>query len=206
MLALRDDFLKTHAGNVHIGQVRAHVGVAFVGTHHKFAGFGDGKVDAREGGFARHEFFAQVLSSCLGQVLRIFVAFLGTQVLVEGFAHIFLFEVNGGQHDMARFFFAQLHDALAQVGIDHLNPMFKQVLIQVAFLGEHGFAFDHGLHPIFFQDTQHDLVVFQGIHRPMYLDAVLFSFFFKSHQVIVHIGEHVVFDLGSGFAQVFPFG
>ncbi|MNL63571.1 hypothetical protein D3C87_1877200 [compost metagenome] len=49
---LWNNLLKTHAGNVNVGQMRAHIGITFVGRDYKTTCFGHGKIDARQCGAA----------------------------------------------------------------------------------------------------------------------------------------------------------
>ena len=86
MLGTGNNFLEAHGRNVYIGQMNTHVGVSFVGTHHKTTRFGNGEVDTREGYFTGQECIAQVLSGGFGQVLRIGSSFVGAQVFVKRIA------------------------------------------------------------------------------------------------------------------------
>ncbi len=94
VLFLRDDLFQAHGGNLYLGQVRAHVGVALVGTHHVLAGFGYGEVHAREGGAAGHEYVTQVLAGYACELGGVRQTFFGTQMLVKQLADFFLALVN----------------------------------------------------------------------------------------------------------------
>ncbi len=65
----------------------------------------------------------------------------------------------------------ELHDPLAQVGIDHFDAVPFQERIEMALLGEHRLAFHELLHAVPLQDTEHDLVVLRRIASPVHLTA-----------------------------------
>ncbi|MNT89647.1 hypothetical protein D3C72_2304160 [compost metagenome] len=79
----------------------------------------------------------QVGARGVGQVGRVVVAGLGTQLLVKQFRDLFLLQVNRRHHDVARWLVAQLHDALAQIGVDHRYAALLQIRVQPALLGQH---------------------------------------------------------------------
>ena len=134
---LGDDFFQPHAGDMDGWQRGAEVGIAFVGAHHHATGFGDGEVDAGQAGTGGEEMFAQVGACGVGQVGRVVVAGLGAEFFVEQLGDLFLLQVNCRHHDVARRLVAQLHDALAEVGIDYLDAVLFQIRVQPAFLGQH---------------------------------------------------------------------
>ena len=121
----------------------AHVGVAFVGANYEATRFGNGEIDAGEGHFPGQKRFTQVLPGGFGEVLRVGSSRRGAEVFVEGIAHVRLFEVDGGQHNMRRFFAPHLHNPFAQITVDHLDTVLDQVFVQVTFFGQHRLRFDH---------------------------------------------------------------
>jgi hypothetical protein len=201
-----NDLFDAHAGNVHFRQVGPQVGVAFVGTHHEAPCFGDRKIYPRDGNVGAEKLFAQVPAGGFGEVLRVGGAFLGAQVLVEEFADVPLLEVNGRQHDVAGRLVAELHDAFAQVGVDHFHALPGQVFVQVALLGEHGFAFHDPLGAVPAHDGVHDPVVLLAVHGPVDVDAVPAGILLKLDQVPVEVGQRVRLDLRSLLPQGFPLG
>ena len=49
--------------------------------------------------------------------------FVGAQLAVEQLADFFLLDVDRRQHDVAGVLVAELHDPLAEVGVDHLDAV-----------------------------------------------------------------------------------
>jgi hypothetical protein len=99
-----------------------------------------------------------------------------------------------------------LHDAFAQVGVDHLHALPGQVFVQVALLGEHGFAFHDPLGVVPAHDGVHDPVVLLAVSGPVDVDAVLAGVLLKLDQVPVEVGKRVRFDLRSLLPQRLPLG
>ena len=206
VLGFWGDLFDAHAVDLHRRQVNAHVGVALVGAHDYAARFRHGEVHARNSGLADQKLGPKVLASGFREVLRILGALFGTQLLVEKFAHILLFQVDGRQHDVAGRFFPELDDAFAQVGIHDFDALFDQVFVQMAFFGEHGFALDHALHVVFFENAVHDLVVFLRVFGPVDGHAVLAGVGFEFFQVLIQVGKYIVLDLGGDLPKFFPLG
>jgi hypothetical protein len=74
---------------------------------------------------------------------------------------------------MARRFVVELLDALAEVGLGHLNVALFEEPAQVAFLGQHRLALDERFWPACRQDIVDNLIVLGGVARPIHLGAVL---------------------------------
>ena len=72
-------------------------------------------------------------------------------------------------HDMAGRLAGQLHDPLAQIGIDHLDAVPFEKRIEMALLGQHRLAFDEPPHAVPLKNLQHDLIVLGGVGGPMHL-------------------------------------
>ena len=101
----------------------AEISVALVRADDKAAGFGNGKVHTRERRVGSEKALAEVLPGRFGEVLRIGRANLRAQLLMEKMADLLLFVVDGGHHDVARWLLGELHDALAQIRVHHVDPM-----------------------------------------------------------------------------------
>src|SRR6056297_1474325 len=78
-------------------------------------------------------------------------------------------------------------------------------MIQPAFLGQHGLAFDDPLRVVPPQNVQHDLVVFFGIGGPMNDDASRGRVGFELFQVIGQVRNRFGLDRRGTLAKVFPF-
>ena len=125
---------------------------------------------------------------------------------VEGFAHIFLFQVNGGQHNVARRLIPKLDNPLAQIGIYHLDSVLNQVRIQVAFLRQHRLAFDDARSALLLNNIENNGVVLRRISGPVHMHAIGLRGGLKLLQVQVEPAQGVVFDAGGQLAQLLEFG
>ena len=78
------------------------------------------------------------------------------QLFVEQLAHLLLLQVDGGHDDVGRRLAAELHDALAEVGVHHLDAARLEVLVEAALLGEHRLALHQPRDARAAQDPVHD--------------------------------------------------
>src|ERR1700743_292957 len=60
MTALRDQLLDTHASDMHIREMCAHIGIAFVGTNDELSRFRDSEIYAGERDTTRKKFFPEM--------------------------------------------------------------------------------------------------------------------------------------------------
>ena len=125
-------------------------------------------------------------------------------LLFEQLAHVVVVQVDGGHHDVAGLLAFQLDDALAEVGLDHLDALRLQIGVHLAFLGEHRLRLHHLLHVVLLEDAVDDFVELVGVLRPVYDDAVLLGGGGKLLQVLVEVGDGVALDGRSLLAQLFP--
>ncbi len=109
--------------------------------------------------------------------------------------HLFATQMDGRGYDVAGRLPEQLHDALAQVRIDHLDATRLQVGVQTALFGQHRLAFDHAPHVAGGQQLMHDTVVGGGIARPVHLDTAGARLCLELLQVAIQMREHVRLDL-----------
>ncbi len=198
------DLFDAHAGDVDRGQAGAHVGVAFVRADDESAGFGDGEVDAGESGLSGHEFLAKMAARRLGEVLGVGGTLFGSEFLVEELADVLLFEVDGGEHDVAGRFMSELHDAFAEIGVGHLDATLLQVGIQVALLGQHRLRLHEVSDAAIREDAMDYGVVLGGIARPVDLDAVGDGVALELLQIIGEARERMHLDGSGGVAQHLP--
>src|SRR5579872_1104822 len=156
MPPLREELLDAHTGNVNIREMRAHIGIAFIGADHELPRLRNGEVHPGQRYAAGQEFLPQMQSRGMCQELRIGIAGRRPQMLMEDLAYFFLFLVYTRQYDMAGRLPCQLDDALAQIGIDYVDAIFMQELVELTLLGEHGLALDHLIRLMIPQNAQHD--------------------------------------------------
>src|SRR3984957_21016447 len=55
----RDEFFDPHTRNVYVGEVSAHIGIAFIGANDEFPGLGNGEVDPGKRYPTRQEFLPE---------------------------------------------------------------------------------------------------------------------------------------------------
>ncbi len=103
---------------------------------------------------------------------------------MEELADVLLLEVDGGEHDVAWRFVAELHDAFAKIGVRHLDSARLQVGIQVALLGQHRLRLHQAGDASIREDAMNDRIVLGGVARPVDLDAVGDSIALELLQII----------------------
>ena len=181
---------------MHRRQVHAQIGVALVGAHHHGAGFSNGEIHARNGHLSGQELGPQVLAGGFGEALGVVFTFFGAQVRVERVAHVLLFQVDGGQHNVAGRLVPELNNPLAQIGVHHLHAVLHQIWVQVALLGEHRLALDDARGALLPDDAEDNGVVLRRIGGPVHVHAVGLRGGLKFPQIPVEPAQGVVFDLG----------
>ena len=87
----------------------AHIRIAFVGTNHNIARFGNTKVTSSQACFGVHKVIPQTISGTLCEVGRVVITYIFTDTLTfEQLSNLLTRNVNGRHHDMTRFFLKQL--------------------------------------------------------------------------------------------------
>ena len=188
------------------GEGRAEIGVPFIRTDDKTAGFGDGEVHAGDARFTLQEFLAEVLSRGFGEEWMIAFPLGSPEMFVENLADVLFFLVDGGEDDVAGGFAGELDDPFAEVGVYYFYTPFGEVGVEVAFLGEHRLAFDDFFDVVAGEDGVDDFVVFSGVFGPMGLCAELEGVGLELFEIVRQPGHRVGFDLGGFFAEFFPRG
>src|SRR5258707_15642622 len=95
---------------------------------------------------------------------------------------------------MAWILVVKLLDALAQIGLDHLNPDGSHVMPEAALLGQHRLAFDQRPRAVVAQDAVYDLVMLGRVACPMHMDPVRSRIGLELVEVLVEMGERVLLD------------
>src|SRR3954469_16103190 len=167
VLRARDDLLDAHAGDVQRRKRDAEVGVSFIGADDESARLGNGEIDPREPRLRGEELRAEVLARGFGELFWIGKAPGRSELVVEQLADVLLLEMYGGHHDVARRLLEELHDPLAQIGVDHLDPALSEVRVQVALLGEHRLALHEARDAMPAEDPVDDPVVLVAVARPV---------------------------------------
>ena len=140
------------------------------------------------------------------QVVDVAVVGIGADRACEYLRHVGAQLVHGGHDDMARILVVELLDALAEIGLDHLDADRGHVRPEAALLGEHRLALDERLGAMVAQDAVDDLVVLGGVARPMHVDAVRSRIGLELVEILVEMGERVLLDRRSERPKLLPFG
>src|SRR6516162_1948891 len=107
--------------------------------------------------------------------------------------------------DVAGRLVVELLDALAEIGLDHLDVTPFEEGAHVAFLGQHRFALDERLDAPHRKNLVDDLVVLSGVAGPVYMRAVLFRACLEFLEIVGETRKRVLLDLGCEGAQLLPF-
>src|ERR1700692_2344125 len=107
---------------------------------------------------------------------------------------------------MARILVVELLEALAEIGLDYLDPDRSHVVSKAALLGQHRFALDKRLCTVVTQDAVHDLIMLGGVAGPMDVNPVRSRIGLELVKIRVEMGERVLFDRRSERPKLLPFG
>ena len=100
----------------------------------------------------------------------------------------------------------QLHDPLAQIGVDHFDAVPLEERVQVALFGQHRLAFDDAAHAVLLEHAQHDLVVLGRIASPMHAGTQPRCVLLELFEIIGQARSVWALIASRPFAQRFPFG
>ena len=146
-----------------------------------------------------------MMTGTAGQISRIVVSdFLGDSLLLEHLSHFLTLQVDGRHHDVARLLMQELDDALTQVGLHHIDSVLLQIRIHLALLGEHRLRLHHFLHVMILQDSEHNLIEFLRILRPVHLHPTALQVLGKHIEVIGKMGDGVHLDFRRMLAEILP--
>src|SRR5260370_34329390 len=106
---------------------------------------------------------------------------------------------------MAWILLVKLLDALAEIGLVHLNPDGSHVVPEAAFLGQHRLAFDQRRGVVVAQDAVHNLVMLGGVARPMHVNPIRSRIGLELVEILVEMGERVLLDRRSERPKLLPF-
>src|ERR1700680_1957048 len=107
---------------------------------------------------------------------------------------------------MAWILVVKLLDALAEIGLSHLDPDGSHVVPEAALLGQHRLAFDQRCRAVVTQDAVHNLVMLGGVACPMHMDSVRSRIGLELVEILVEMGERVLLDRRSERPKLLPFG
>ena len=142
-----------------------------------------------------------------GEVSRVVVShLLAYAFLLEHASHLLTFQVYCRHHYVAGLLPQQLQDALAEVGLHHINAVVLQERVHAALFCEHRFRLHHLCHAMLLQYVEHRMVERFGILRPMHYDPSAFQLPAELFQIVGKMRYGVAFYRTGTVAQFFPFG
>ena len=112
--------------------------------------------------------------------------------------------MQGRRHQVRRRFLGQLDDVLAQVGLEHVNALLFQNVVQAQLLGDHRLALGDRSDALLAGNLGHDGVGLRRVPREMHLPAGGPHVALQHRQVVVKVGDGVLLDAASLLPPVLP--
>jgi hypothetical protein len=100
----------------------------------------------------------------------------------------------------------ELDDEFTQIGLDGLDIVFFEKMVEVHLLGNHRFALDDVLRIVATQDVEHDAIGLGRVFGPVHLDAVSGAVGFELLQKSGQLLQGAALDGIAGRAQLFEIG
>ena len=191
----RQQFFDAHQRHVNPGSAGAKADVAFVFDQDYGAGLGHHEVGAADAHVGGQKRLAQHLAGGGGQLFGAGVG-AGAELFVEEGADFLETLVDRRPHDVAGGLARQLDDVLAQVGLEDLDPLALEVVVDLHLLAEHALPLDHPAHAVALHQIVQDLPYVGGVFGPMDLRAGGAKAGFRFGQVLVEPAQQVPFDGG----------
>ena len=185
------------------------VAVALVGDDDRGAGLGDEEVGAGDAdvglrGSARAARARASSSSAAGSLRSRSGRQLGVDA-AEVRLDLLLGQVHRRRDDVARRLVAELDDVFAEVGLDRLDAVRLEMLVEADLLGDHRLALGHGPRADPAADAEDEVA---GVRRRLgvvHLAAGFPHLLLVGLEVEVEMGERVVLDVAGAVAQRLEF-
>jgi hypothetical protein len=132
---------------VHLGQRLGQVAIALIGDDDRCAGLGDQQVGAGDADIGLEIFLAQHLARFAEQRAGSERSrSLARCVCTRGSVlDLLTCDMHRRRDDVARMFAAQLDDVFAEIGLDRLDAVGREVVVERDLLGDHRLALVHRL-------------------------------------------------------------
>ena len=102
--------------------------------------------------------------------------------------------------------FAELHNFFRKVGLNGVNAVLFQELVQTGLGSCHGLDLDDLVHALFANQIESDLVCLVSIARPVHVAAARGKVTLELFQHLGQVEEHIVLHHFAGVAQLLPVG
>ena len=200
--------LNTHERDEGIGQGQAHTAVAFGFYDGHGAGVSDTEVHARNGDLSREELLAQTVTRSLRKLGGLIgnIRVNAFNLLEEDIADFAAVTVNCRNQDVRGAVFAQLHDFFRKVGLNGVNAVLFQELVQTGLGSCHGLDLNNLVHALFANQLESNLVCLVSIARPVHVPAARGKVTLELLQHLRQVVQHIVLHHFAGGAQVLPVG
>ncbi len=115
-------------------------------------------------------------------------------------------EMDGRRDDVARRLVANLDDVFAEIGLDRLDAVLLEVVVERDLLRDHRLALGDGPGADPLADVEHDVARLRRGLGVVHLAAGLADLLLVGLEVEVEMGERVVLDVAGAFAQPLELG
>jgi hypothetical protein len=206
VLEARNDLLDADRGDMQLGHVGRKIGIALVGADHDAARLRDREIASRHAGVGGKDQRTVGIPLRLRQIVHVAVVRIGADRPGKHLGDVGTKLVHRRHHHMARVLIVELLDALAQIGLDHLDSDRRHVVAETAFLGEHRLALDERRRAVIAENTVDGVIVLGSVTRPVQVNAVSARIGLEFLEVAVEMDERVLLDRRGERAQLLPFG
>ncbi|OPZ80298.1 MAG: hypothetical protein BWY77_01144 [bacterium ADurb.Bin431] len=179
--------------------------VGFVFDHAKAPFAGHGEIDPGDPHVGAEEFLAQAGAGDLEQGIGI-LGIGHTEFFMKDLADVDAGEMEGRRSEVGGDLVEELDDILAEVGLQGLDVVGTEKVVEIEFLGGQGLGLDHALHLLFAHELEDDGARLLRIPRPVDHDAVLLAVLLKELEIAVEVVEGLLFGLVGLVAELLPPG
>ncbi len=200
----RHHLLQAGDDDMGIRQSLGQIAIAFIGDDDGRSGLGDEKIGAGDADIGGEEFRPEHGARFVAQLARLGDAALGIEggvARLEGRGHVLLGQVHGRGDDMARRLAPELDDVFAEVGLDRLDAVRLQMLVELDLFGDHRLALGHAASAEQPTDAQDRVARLFRRAAPMHLAAGLDHLCFEALEIEIEMLDGVVLDVARLIAQ-----
>ena len=167
VLPLRDDLLYPHQRDKDGRQRRAHPPVALGLDDGDRSGLCDGEVRPAYADLRVKELFAEVEAGGVREVLRLVGEVFDVELPEEELPDLRPVLVDGRHQDVRRVLPGELDDELGEVGLEGVDALPLQVLVELGLVGGDGLDLDDLVRAVVLRDPGDDPVRLVGVARPV---------------------------------------